>query len=558
MEPLTNTAVDASREVLEEAVHDRSVILIGTTGSLPGLLAQIESVELGRAVVGAVVVGDSRVPERIAGCPVLGGLEVLGTLAAEHLAPIALVSVPASEGALRARVNAAAMASGMLLREAPPMADLLAMPTELTTAKLTNASADSTTSRAASHAGSVPSSVRPRLDLSTLIGREPYTLDPEQVGPMLRSRRVLITGAGGSIGSELARIVAAFEPAELAVMDRSENAVFEIDRQLRERHPALKLKAVLHDVTEDGGTRELLEQLRPDVVFHAAAHKHVPLMEDHPYHAVRNNLFGTKAVAEAAAAAGAERFVLISTDKAVRPSSVMGATKRLAELFVQDLHAQHAGTDRPMLCSLVRFGNVLGSAASVLQIWSAQLADGGPITVTDPRMTRYFMTIHEAATLVVQAGAMAQAGAASAAVNVLDMGEPVKIIDLARRFVRAHGFTPVTVGPASNDAGIERLPTGVLPDDGAAVEIVCTGARPGEKLHEELAYAAEHLGKTSHPGIGAWRPSAGLEPVTTDINAAIAELDAMAPRPPRAAVVAALGRYLPDLAKAVELRKAAG
>ena len=389
-----------------------------------------------------------------------------------------------------------------------------------------------------------------------LIGREPYTLVEEQVRPMLEGRRVLITGAGGSIGSELARIVAAFEPGMLAVMDRSENAIFEIDRQLRERTPALDLKAVLHDVTEHHGTHELLDQLRPDVVFHAAAHKHVPLMEDHPYLAVRNNLFGTKAVAEAAAAVGAERFVLVSTDKAVRPSSVMGATKRLAELFVQDLHAQqvHAlrlGTSTSaMRTSMVRFGNVLGSAASVLQIWSAQLADGGPITVTDPRMTRYFMTIHEAATLVVQAAAMSREGAPAAAVNVLDMGEPVEILELARRFVRAHGITPVTIGAEQHTAE-------PVASDLPSVEIVCTGARPGEKLHEELAYAAEHLGETVHPGDSAWVPTPGLEPVTTDIAAVIAELEAMGPRPSRGVVVEALQRYLPDLAEAAK-RRAAG
>ncbi len=393
-----------------------------------------------------------------------------------------------------------------------------------------------------------------------LIGREPYTLVEEQVRPMLKGQRVLITGAGGSIGSELARIVARFEPGMLAVMDRSENAVFEIDRQLRERLPSLNLKAVLHDVTEHHGTHELLDQLRPDVVFHAAAHKHVPLMEDHPYLAVRNNLFGTKAVAEASAAVGAERFVLVSTDKAVRPSSVMGATKRLAELFVQDLHAQQFAASQldhhheAMRCSMVRFGNVLGSAASVLQIWSAQLADGGPITVTDPRMTRYFMTIHEAATLVVQAAAMSPAGAPAAAVNVLDMGEPVAILELAKRFVRAHGITPVIIDQQGT-AGLQA--NAATAGDMPSVEIVCTGARPGEKLHEELAYAAEHLDETSHPGISAWAPSPGMEPVTSDIAAMIAELDAMGPRPSRGVVVEALQRYLPDLAEAAR-RRAAG
>jgi len=529
------------------------MLLIGTPESLPPLIAQLKAVKMDAAIVGAVVVGEDDRTDLATGLTVLGELESLGTIAAKHAVTIAVVSLPSDERPLMARVCAAISTAGMNLRTVPMLSELILAP-ETDTSTSVKAHAN--------EPGSVPSAMRPRLDLSTLIGREPYTLDDQQVGPMLAGRRVLITGAGGSIGSELARIVARFEPSMLAVMDRSENAVFEIDRQLRERHPGLDLKAVLHDVTESGGTDELLEQLKPDVVFHAAAHKHVPLMEDHPYHAVRNNLFGTKAVAEAAAAAGAERFVLISTDKAVRPSSVMGATKRLAELFVQDLHArlaaEHASGSvwgSPMRCSMVRFGNVLGSAASVLQIWSAQLADGGPITVTDPRMTRYFMTIHEAATLVVQAAAMSPANAPSAAVNVLDMGEPVKIVELARRFVRAHGFTPVTVIAPDGLATGRSAPVEDLLDGTDVVEIVCTGARPGEKLHEELAYAAEHLDPTAHPGIGAWRPNpaeGGIEPITTPIAEVLEELAAMAPRPPRHAVVEALGRYLPDLARATQ------
>ncbi|GJM18349.1 MAG: hypothetical protein DHS20C14_05620 [Phycisphaeraceae bacterium] len=229
------------------------------------------------------------------------------------------------------------------------------------------------------------------------------------------------------------------------------------------------------------------------MVFHAAAHKHVPLMEDHPAHAVENNLFGTKSIADAAVAAGAERFVLISSDKAVRPSSVMGATKRLAERYVQSLAAQPGQQTR---LSMVRFGNVLGSAGSVLTIWGAQLAEGGPLTVTDERMTRYFMTIAEAASLVVQAAAFSGEGRAPAAarsgeVFVLDMGEPIRIVDLAARYAMACGYTPVLAG---------HTPP---PTDCPVVEVVLTEARPGEKLHEELAYHAEQLAQTGHPGVQA-------------------------------------------------------
>jgi len=514
-------------------------VLVGTPQTLPALIAQLGAVGSLGSVVGVIVTGPASAGGNLAGLPVLGGLSELGSIANERGIEIAVVSLPIAEVALSARVSAAISASGLGERCVPPLCDLLN----------TDPAAAATTHM---DPGSVPSLVRPRLDLSTLIGREPYTLDAEVVRPMVQGRRILITGAGGSIGSELARIAAGFDPALLVVMDRSENAVFEIDRQLRERHPNLKIRAALHDVTEDEGTHELLDQLRPDVVFHAAAHKHVPLMEDHPYQAVRNNLFGTKAVADAAAAVGAERFVLISTDKAVRPSSVMGATKRLAELYVQHLHESlrknHQRTS-PMMCSMVRFGNVLGSAASVLQIWSAQLADGGPITVTDPRMTRYFMTIHEAATLVVQAAAMAQPTSQTAAVNVLDMGEPVRILDLAKRFVHAHGFEPVTIGPSLT----EQPSAASIRDNRPVVEIVCTGPRPGEKLHEELAYAAEHLAPTSHPGIRAWRSQgghildSGLEANPVDVPSMIAELASLGPRPTRGRAVETLGVFVPEL-----------
>ncbi|MEN0020855.1 MAG: polysaccharide biosynthesis protein, partial [Planctomycetota bacterium] len=339
----------------------------------------------------------------------------------------------------------------------------------------------------------------------------------------------------------LARVCAAFEPSELIVMDRAENALFEIDRQLRERYPHVTVRAALHDVADAEGTREIISQTKPHVVFHAAAHKHVPLMEEHPWHAVTNNVFGTKAIADAAAEFGVERFVLISSDKAVNPSSVMGATKRLAELYTQSLHSQLRDerlitpSDRePTSFSMVRFGNVLGSACSVLPIWSAQLADGGPITVTDERMTRYFMTIAEAASLVVQAAAIAPIGidADAAGVFVLDMGEPVNIMQLAERFVRAHGLEPI------RDRDGRELPIG-------CAEIVSTGARPGEKLHEELAYAAENLKPTSHAGIFGWRFATNEAVHASD--AMIESLTSLGPRAERTQVLAELRRWIPTL-----------
>lgn len=352
-------------------------------------------------------------------------------------------------------------------------------------------------------------------DLAKLVGRTPRPINAALVRRSITGRRVAVTGAGGSIGSELCRIVSAYEPAELLLIERTENALFEIDREIGSKFPKLARRALLHDVVEERETMALFERHHPQVIFHAAAHKHVPMMEDHPAHAVNNNVFGTKSVADAALATGAERFVLISTDKAVNPSSVMGATKRFAELYVRSLSG--AGATR---CSMVRFGNVLGSSGSVLTIWSKQIAAGRPVTITDARMTRYFMTIPEAAALVIQTAGLTEQESCGADVFVLDMGEPVRIVELAERFIEAHGLTPI-----SHDAPHEqRLAPGH--------PIVLTGARPGEKLHEELAHEAEELMPTAIEGVNAWAGPA-LAPeqsarLMRDLAAIRRSLDALA------------------------------
>ncbi len=324
------------------------------------------------------------------------------------------------------------------------------------------------------------------IDLSHLLRRTPKQMDPDEVAPAIRGKRVLITGAGGSIGSELSRIVARFEPAEVLLMERSENALFEIDRQLAQLVPQQPRRAILHDVVEAEATRGWFERLKPDIVFHAAAHKHVPMMEDHPAAAVDNNVFGTRSVVDASHATGVDRFVMISSDKAVNPVSIMGVTKRLAELYVQHL-SQHSRTG----FSTVRFGNVLASSGSVLETWSRQIAAGGPLTVTDPRMTRYFMTIPEAASLVIQSMALLDRTLEAGEVFLLDMGDPLKIVDLARQFALRHGLEP-------------RLPGTEGEAPPGSIEIVYTGVRPGEKLHEELAFDAECMRPTRHPDINIW------------------------------------------------------
>ena len=327
----------------------------------------------------------------------------------------------------------------------------------------------------------------PVIDPSDLLDRPARPLDHAGIGKLCHGRRILVTGAGGSIGGELVRRIATYGPSELILMDRSEHALFEIDRQVARSHPGLNRRASLQDVADRAGTLRVFETCRPNVVLHAAAHKHVPLSEDHPREAVRNNLQGSISAVQAAAAAGATTFVLVSTDKAVAPRSVMGATKRLAEVAVQRFAA-----DAGLATAVVRFGNVLGSSGSVLEIWQREIADGGPLTLTDRRMTRYLMTISEAAGLVLQAASQASSDAPVGRVQVLDMGEPVRILDLAHRFARANGLR---LHEGNDLAGAEV---------GLRLGIVETGIRPGEKLAEILAHPGDELAATGHPAIRTW------------------------------------------------------
>ena len=336
----------------------------------------------------------------------------------------------------------------------------------------------------------------PTVDVAQLLGRKPVNLDTPELQRFLAGKRVLVTGAGGSIGSEICRQTMRFCPDRLILLDRAENALFEIDRELRERWVGAQLIPAVADVCDSKRIGLVFDQYKPQVIFHAAAHKHVPMMEHNPGEAVKNNVFGTKVVADAAAAFAAQAFVLISTDKAVRPTSVMGATKRLAELYVQSMNGQEPGArsqepEGPATGSwllapgststrflAVRFGNVLGSSGSVVPIFGKQIDAGGPVTVTHPDMKRYFMTIPEASQLVMQAGAIGKGGE----IFVLDMGEPVKILDLALQMIRRSGLKA-----------------------GKDIEIHYTGVRPGEKLYEELAGDDERTCPTSHRKIRVWQ-----------------------------------------------------
>jgi FlaA1/EpsC-like NDP-sugar epimerase len=280
---------------------------------------------------------------------------------------------------------------------------------------------------------------------------------------------VLVTGAGGSIGSELCRQIAKFNPGMLVLLGKGENSIYEIHRELQESHLPFSLEPVIADVRDQVRIRSVFAKYKPQVVFHAAAHKHVPLMEAQPEEAVRNNIFGTKTVADAANEFGVETFIMISTDKAVNPTSVMGATKRAAELVIQ-----HMNSISRTKYAAVRFGNVLGSRGSVVPLFRKQIAKGGPITITHPEMTRYFMTIPEASQLVLQAGALSQGGE----VFVLDMGEPIKIVDMACDLIQLSGLVPYQ-----------------------DIEIQFSGLRPGEKLFEELLTVEEGTCATKHKKI---------------------------------------------------------
>jgi len=472
-------------------------MVVGAIGTVRSLARTLMHAEAGPKLVGAVVIDGAAarcdrvllgideaveadpVRPRVSQLPVWGGVSELETILDKAEIDLVLVSLPVAMAPIVQRVQAVLQASGVAWRFLPTLEDQLEGRCWVRSPMNADAAA----------AGNIDSvTLMGLVDPMRLLDRKAHDLDVAAIGEVLRGRRVLITGAGGSIGSEIARQVARFDVKQVILLDRSENALFEIDRLFAERYPGVNRTTRLHDVTDASSTMVLMNTLRPDVVFHAAAHKHVGVMEDHPAAAIENNFFGTRAIADAADRIGVQRFVMISTDKAVRPKSIMGASKRLAELYVQFL-----GTRSRTRFSIVRFGNVLGSACSVLPIWMSQLTRGDSITVTDPAMTRYFMTIPEAAGLVLQAASLqadepvaheagGKGGRVGGAVLLLDMGEPIRILDLAKRFLRLQGLEP---------------------DIDATIRI--TGARPGEKLHEELVYADEEVAPTAHPAIRRWR-----------------------------------------------------
>jgi FlaA1/EpsC-like NDP-sugar epimerase len=419
----------------------RHAVVLGAGDAARRLLAGIH--RQGWIVLGLLDDDPALKGARIAGVPVLGPLSAMRDPAVLGAAAYLILAMPGVSAAQRRTVLGMAAGTGL---------QVLTVPTD---EELRN---DSQANR-----------VR-EIEPEDVLGREPVQLDEAGIAECLAGRTVMITGAGGSIGSELCRQVARYAPARLVLYELSEFNLYTIEQELGEAFPALALVRLIGDVKDADRLRETFARWRPAVVFHAAAYKHVPLMEhENAWAALRNNTVGTWQAARAAAEHGAQRFVLISTDKAVNPTNVMGATKRAAEMVISELAADYPAT-RFMA---VRFGNVLGSSGSVIPKFKEQIARGGPVTVTHPDIIRYFMTIPEAARLVLQAAAIG----ASGQVLVLDMGEPVRIVDLAHELVRLAGHAP------------------------GEIEIVYSGLRPGEKLYEELLADADATVPTSVPGI---------------------------------------------------------
>jgi FlaA1/EpsC-like NDP-sugar epimerase len=352
------------------------------------------------------------------------------------------------------------------------------------------------------------------VDITDLLRREPSHIDEEMIGSALTGKRILVTGAGGSIGRELSRQIARWNPAELIVLGHGENSIFETILELRDDYPALNLKPIIADVKDSTRMAAVLKEYHVQVVFHAAAHKHVPLMQSNVAEAVQNNVLGTRNVVEAAVECKVERLVLLSTDKAVRPANVYGATKRLAEIIVLDA-ARRTGCT----FSVVRFGNVLGSRGSVIPLFKRQIAVGGPVLITHPDMERYFMTIPEAVHLVLQAASMGRGGEAF----LLDMGKQVRILDLAEDLIRLSGLEP-----------------------GRDIEIEFTGIRPGEKLSEELWEQDKAYEKTAHPGIVRSEHEDSV--ASGDLEATLARLETLAMAGNAAEIISVLDEAIPGAA----------
>ena len=445
-------AIGASRlmfkvnlDLVTESKGDKDNLLIVGAGDAGAML--VRELEQNAAattnIIGFVDDDEKKKKARLAGFPILGNLNELPQVVKANKVDEIVIAIPSADGDTIRHIDNLCRRTGAKVRIMPGIYEMVN--------------------------DEVGMGEMREIRLEDLLRREPIHLDFAKITNYIAGKTVLITGAGGSIGSEISRQISRVGAKEIVLLGRGENSIYEIHQELKRKFPEQTYHTVIANITDKERMARIFQRFQPQVVFHAAAHKHVPLMEIQPDEAIRNNVFGTKNVAELADKNHAEIFVLISTDKAVNPTSVMGATKRTAELVLQEIN-QHSNTK----FVTVRFGNVLGSRGSVVPLFEKQIANGGPITVTHKEMTRFFMTIPEAVQLVLQAGSQAEGGE----VFLFDMGKPVKIKDMAEDLIRLHGLTP------DKD-----------------IKIVYTGLRPGEKLYEELLTSEEGTTSTKHKKI---------------------------------------------------------
>lgn len=444
--------------------------------------------EHGYVAVGFLDDDPAKLGGTVAGAPVLGPIGDLVSVVREHDIGHIVIAIPSASGYTVREAVRLAEEAGSQFMIVPGVWEILLGDVEI-------------------------SQIR-AVELDDLLGRETVVLDTAEMTEYIRGRTVLVTGAGGSIGSELVRQVASFQPGLVLLMGRGENSVYEIDLELSLSHPDVRKVALVGSVTNPVTLESLFSNHHPEIIFHAAAHKHVHLMEAFPEEAIRNNVTGTRALVEAAVRHGAERLVMLSTDKAVRPHGIMGASKRIAERIMIDRARSRCGTK----LVAVRFGNVLGSRGSVVPMFKQQIRQGGPVTVTHPDVTRYFMTIREAAMLVLEAGFLGEGGE----IFVLDMGDPIRISELAEHLIRLSGMEP-----------------------GKDVAIEYCGLRPGEKLHEELWTADEELDETRYEKISVVR--SGTEPASGQIRDVVERLERLADVGDRDGIVRELSQMFPDI-----------
>ncbi|WIV20003.1 nucleoside-diphosphate sugar epimerase/dehydratase [Paenibacillus polygoni] len=439
--------IRTNRNAVDPVLNNVLIVGAGNCGTL--IAREIRSSALGMKIVGFIDDDLKKYKMHVLGIPVLGTREHIPSVVKEKDIKEIIIAMPSASRQQISEIVAICKNTGVKLKMMPRLNDLIS--------------------------GKVSLSKVRDISVEDLLGRDPIKTDLDGIMNYVHHKSVLVTGAGGSIGSELCRQISRFEPKELLLLGHGENSIYTIEMELRKTFPDLQLKTIIADIQDKERMNSVFDECRPQVVFHAAAHKHVPLMERNPTEAVKNNVFGTKNVADCADEYGVERFVLISSDKAVNPTSVMGATKRIAEMYIQTLN-----TSSNTKFVAVRFGNVLGSRGSVIPFFKQQIAEGGPVTVTHPEMVRFFMTIPEAVQLVLQAGSFASGGE----IFVLDMGSPVKILNLAEDLIKLSGFEPYE-----------------------EIDITFTGIREGEKLYEELLTDEENITATQHNRIFIGKPS---------------------------------------------------